>query len=182
MNEPKSTSIFHYELVGMIFIIILGSILHFTFDFLGQNPVVGVFSAVNESVWEHLKLAFWPAMLFMLLEYRPLRKSANNYFLAKMLGVCLMIILIPIIFYSYTAITGKSIFVIDISTFVIAVVIGQVLSFKLLIYKKLSQNYDRLSIVGLILLAAIFALFTFFPPHLLIFRDPLTQNYGIPTK
>jgi hypothetical protein len=181
MSEPKGRSIFHYELVGIIFIIILGSILHFTFDFLGQNPIVAVFSAVNESVWEHLKLAFWPTLLFMLLEYRPMKKSTNNFFLAKLLGVCLMIILIPVIFYSYTAVTGKSIFVIDISTFVIVVVIGQMLSFKLLTYKKLSQNYDRLSIVALILLATIFALFTFFPPHLLIFRDPLTQNYGIPT-
>ena len=47
-----------FELTGIVFIIILGSILHFTFEWSGSQVVVGVFSAVNESVWEHFKLGF----------------------------------------------------------------------------------------------------------------------------
>ncbi|MCW4022413.1 MAG: DUF6512 family protein [archaeon] len=33
------------------------------------NPFVGAFSAVNESVWEHLKLGFWPLILYTAIEY-----------------------------------------------------------------------------------------------------------------
>ena len=180
VNGSERKSILVYELIGMVFIIVLGSVLHFTFEWFGNQPIVGVFSAVNESVWEHLKLAFWPALLFMLVEYVLLKKTANNFAFAKTIGVYLMVIIIPVAFYSYTAITGKSIFVIDISTFVVAVIIGQLSSYKLLIYKKLSENLNRVFLIALVLLGLAFVLFTFYPPQLPIFRDPNTGKYGIP--
>jgi hypothetical protein len=169
-----------YEIVGTVLIVILGSVLHFTFEWSGGNPVVGTFSAVNESVWEHLKLVFWPALLFMLIEYVPLKKMTGNFALAKTAGICLAIILIPTIFYSYTAITGKSIFVVDISTFVVVVIIGQTIGYKLLTHKKLPENLNRMSLVLLVLLGTAFVLFSFYPPQLPIFRDPTTGKYGIP--
>jgi hypothetical protein len=139
-----------------------------------------VFSAVNESVWEHLKLAFWSALLFMLIEYSLLKKSTNNFALAKTVGIYLMVIIIPIVFYSYTAITGKSVIIIYISTFIVAVTIGQLSSYKLLAYRNLSENLKRISLIALTLLGLAFVLFTFYPPQLSIFRDPNTGEYGIP--
>jgi len=180
VSGVNNRSVLIYEIVGTVFIIILGSILHFTFEWSGGNLVVGAFSAVNESVWEHLKLVFWPALLFMLIEYIPLKRTANNFAFSKTIGVYLMVIIIPIVFYSYTAITGKSIFFIDISTFVVAVIIGQLLSYKLLTYRKLSENLNRVSLIALVLLGLAFVLFTFYPPQLPILRDPNTGKYGIP--
>lgn len=180
MSGVNGKSVFVYELIGMIFIIFLGSALHFTFDLSGHQPIVGVFSAVNESVWEHLKLAFWPALFYVIIEYRLLKKLTNNFFFSKTVGTCLMIIIIPIVFYAYTAVTGESIFIIDISTFVIAVIIGQLSSFKLLTYRKLPENFNRISLIALVLLALAFILITFYPPQLPIFRDPVTGRYGIP--
>ena len=58
MDSLQKWTILNYELVGMVFIILLGSMSHFTFELSGFNPIVGAFSAVNESVWEHLKLGF----------------------------------------------------------------------------------------------------------------------------
>jgi hypothetical protein len=166
-------------LIGMAFIIILGSVLHFTFEWSGSQPVVGVFSAVNESVWEHLKLAFWPSLLFMLIEYAPLKKMAHNFALAKTAGVYVMVATIPIVFYSYTAITGESLFIIDILTFVIAVIIGQLASYKLLTYKQLTQNLQKIALAALVILGLAFVLFTFYPPQLPIFQDPISGEYGI---
>jgi protein-S-isoprenylcysteine O-methyltransferase Ste14 len=100
--------------------------------------------------------------------------------LAKTVGVCIAIIIIPIIFYSYTAITGKSMFVIDITTFVVAVIIGQISSYKLLTHRKLSENLNRISLVLIVILGIAFVLFTFYPPQLPIFKDPITEKYGIP--
>jgi predicted ferric reductase len=139
-----------------------------------------VFSAVNESVWEHLKLAFWPALLFMLIECSLLKKSTNNFALAKTVGIYLMAIIIPIVFYSYTAITGKSVLIIDISTFIVAVTIGQLSSYKLLTYRKLSENLKRISLIALTLLGLALVLSTFYPPQLPIFRDPNTENMESP--
>ena len=181
VSQVNNRSVFVYELVGMVFIIVLGSMLHFTFELSGGNPVVGAFSAVNESVWEHLKLVFWPALLFMFIQYIPLKqKMTNNFALAKTAGIYLAIAIIPVIFYSYTAITGKSIFLLDISTFVVAVIVGQLLSYKVLTYRKLSEGYNRISLVLLALLGFAFVLFTFYPPLLIVFRDPVTGKYGIP--
>ncbi len=181
VSQVNSRSVFVYELVGMVFIIVLGSMLHFTFELSGGNPVVGAFSAVNESVWEHLKLVFWPALLFMFIGYILLRKKmTSNFALAKTAGIYLAIVIIPAVFYFYTAITGESIFLLDITTFIFAVIIGQLSSYKLLTYKKLSEGFNRLSLVLLVLLGIAFILFTFFPPQLVIFRDPVTGRYGIP--
>ncbi len=178
MSMP-SRNVFTYELLGMIFIIILGSMLHFTYEMSGHQPIVGVFSAVNESVWEHLKLGFWPALVYMVVEYRYLRKSSNNFLFAKTVGIYLIPIIITILFYSYTAILGESILAIDILTFVIAVIVGQLASYRLLTYRELSEKLYKISLVALIVLGVSFVLFTFYPPHLSIFRDPVTGEYGI---
>jgi len=46
------------------------------------------FSAVNESVWEHLKLSFWPALPHSLLEHRHLRGRTGRFLPAKAVGIC----------------------------------------------------------------------------------------------
>jgi hypothetical protein len=84
-----------WELAGALFIIILGSMLHFTFKWSGNNQLVAIFSADNESVWEHLKLVFWPTLLWGLIEFLSLRGKANNFVFAKTAEVYLMIALIP---------------------------------------------------------------------------------------
>ena len=172
-------SIFLYELAGMIFIIFFGSILHFTFEWSGNHVIVGIFSAVNESVWEHMKLGFWPAILYLIIEYLILFKKTNNFFLAKTAGIYTTILIIPLIFYSYTAFTGEDIFVIDILSFVLAVIIGQLISYKLLTFRKLSKNLQIISIISLAILGFAFIIFTFFPPKIPLFQDPISGKYGI---
>lgn len=181
MNPKNNKKALTYELTGIIFILLLGGALHFTFEWSGNNPVVGSFSAVNESVWEHLKLAFWPTILFALIELVPLRNIVNNFILAKTIGVYSMVAIIPAIFYSYTAITSKSIFAIDIASFVIAVIVGQLLSYKLLTIKKISEKINWVAFLFIIALAVAFVIFTFYPPQAVIFQDSLTGQYGIPT-
>ena len=171
--------ILFYELAGIAFIIVFGSILHFTFEWAGHQAIVGVFSAVNESVWEHLKLGFWPAIVFALIEFKYLKKSTNNFLFAKTIGIYLIPIIITVLFYSYTAILGESILVIDILTFIIAVIVGQLVSYRLLTWKTLPYNLDKVSLIALILLGLAFVLFTFYPPQLPMFQDPITGEYGI---
>ena len=168
-----------YEIIGTAFIIFLGSAMHFTFEMSGSQAIVGAFSAVNESVWEHLKLAFWPSLIWLLIEYFPLKQETKNFFTAKTIGTYLMVATIPIIFYSYTPFTGESIFAIDISSFIVAVIVGQILSYKLLTYKQLNQKLNKIAIAAMVLLGIAFIVFTFYPPQLEIFKDSATGKYGI---
>jgi hypothetical protein len=175
--------ILFFELAGIVFIIIFGSILHFTFEWSGNQAVVGVFSAVNESVWEHLKLGFWPAIVFALIEFKyldnDLKKAPSNFLFAKTIGIYLIPIIIMAIFYSYTAVIGESILFIDILSFVIAVIVGQLVSYRLLTGKTLPYNLDLVSLAALVLLGLAFAIFTFYPPQLPMFQDPITGEYGL---
>lgn len=145
----------------------------------GHTAIVAVFSAVNESVWEHLKLGFWPALLFAIVEYRYLKKSTNNFLFAKTVGIYLIPIIITILFYAYTSILGEDLFMMDILTFIIAVIVGQLSSFTLLVSKEMPKYLEKISLVALVILGIAFVLFTFYPPHLPIFRDPVTGSYGI---
>jgi hypothetical protein len=176
MNRKK---VLTYELSGAVFIIILGSLLHFTFELSGYQPIVGAFSAVNESVWEHLKLAFWPALFFSLIDFLPLRHDVNNFVFAKTAGVYLMVAIIPAIFYTYTTLTGESNLAVDVGSFVLAVVLGQLLGYKLLTIRQLPRWVKWVSLVFYVLLAVLFVVFTFYPPQVPIFFDPVSGGYGI---
>jgi hypothetical protein len=182
VDALQKKTILRYELFGMLFISLLGGMLHFTFEWSGYNPIVAVFSAVNESVWEHLKLGFWPALLYLIIEYRQIRKKTNNFFLAKTVVPYIIVAVIPAIFYSYTSVTGESIFVIDISSFIVAVIIGQFIGYKLLTRKPLPNNLEKIALAALLLLAVLFIVFTFYPPHLPPFQDPISEEYGIASQ
>lgn len=169
----KDRKVLALEIAGTLFIIFLGTALHFTFDFSGKNPIVGAFSAVNESVWEHLKLPFWPSLLWMLIEMYPIRKDVSNFFTSKAIGTIVMIVFIPAVFYSYTAFTEENLAV-DIATFMIAVVVGQIISYRLFKKGKPSKRTEMIAIIVIFLLALVFIVFTFYPPHFSIFQDPNT--------
>jgi hypothetical protein len=167
------------EIVGTLFIIFLGASIHFTFALSGNNPVVGAFSAVNESVWEHLKLPFWPSIFWLLIVMYPVRKVVTNFFSAKAIGIVLMLLIIPVVFYTYTAFM-EEILLVDIATFMIAAIIGQLVSYKLYKQTQGSKLIEVIAITIITLLAVIFVIFTFSPPHLPIFLDSNTCQYGIP--
>jgi hypothetical protein len=174
----KDRKVLALEIAGTLFIIFLGTALHFTFDFSGRNPLVGSFSAVNESVWEHLKLPFWPSLLWMLIEMYPLRKAVGNFFAAKAIGTIVMIVIIPAVFYAYTAFT-EEILAVDIAAFMVAVIVGQIINYKLFKKGKSSKRREIVALIVIALLAIVFVTFTFYPPHLSIFRDSNTGQYGI---
>jgi hypothetical protein len=166
-----------YELIGIIFIVILGSILHFTFGLSGNNRVVALFSAVNESVWEHLKIGFWPALLYAFIECRKL-KAMNNFIFAKAVGIYLIPISIVALFYSYTAFIEDNL-TMDILIFIMAVIIGQMTSYKILNTREMPNWSKKVSLTALIVLTAMFLIFTFYPPKIPLFVDPNSGKYGL---
>jgi hypothetical protein len=172
-------SVLKWELVGIAVISIVGSVLHFVFEWSGGWEPVGVIAAVNESVWEHFKIAFWPALFYAIFEYPFLRRSTSNFMVAKAIGIYVMPVAIAVIFYSYTAIVGEEILIVDILIFFVAVAFGQLASYKILTVRRWPRWTGRLGLVMVIALAVAFGVFTFYPPHLPIFRDAVTGGYGI---
>lgn len=168
-----------WELGGIAFIVVLGSLLHFAFEWSGGAIPVASIAAVNESVWEHLKLGFWPALVYAALEYSRFGKSANNFHFAKTIGIYLIPITIVVLFYAYTAILGHDLLIADIAIFVVAVVVGQLVSYRLLTASPLPARLNRFAPIALAVLGILFVLFTFYPPQVPLFRDPISGGYGI---
>jgi len=178
-ERKMNKKVLRWDLIGIAVISVLGSVLHFAFEWSGEWEPVGVIAAVNESVWEHFKIGFWPALFYSIFEYRFLRKSTNNFAIAKAAGIYVIPIAIAVLFYSYTAIIGKEIFIVDILIFVIAVGLGQLTSYRILTLKPLPNILHGFGIFLIVILAVAFGLFTFYPPRLPIFQDALTGGYGI---
>lgn len=174
MNKSK---IKNYQIVSCIFIAILGTLLHFTYEFFGENIFVAPFCAINESVWEHLKLLFFPMLLTTIFGYFYIGKNAPNFLCSKLFEIVLSMLFIIVFFYTYTGIMGKSIVFIDITSFFVAVILGEYLSYKLMIRDFRCNNL--MAIFVLIIILICFMVFTYFPPNIEIFKDPVTNQYGI---
>jgi len=167
-----------WELVGIVFIVIIGGALHFAFDLSGEWLPLALIAAVNESVWEHLKLGFWPALIYFLIEYRYIRKSSSNFIFAKAIGILLIPVAITILFYAYTAFV-EDMLAVDLAIFVVSVVVGQLTSYKILTVSPLPVWVNRLGMVLMIFLTIAFGTLTYYAPRLPIFRDPISGGYGI---
>ncbi|NIQ07744.1 MAG: hypothetical protein GWO20_19120 [Candidatus Korarchaeota archaeon] len=173
--------VLQWELQGMVFIIFLGSFLHFAFELSGGWWPIGIIAAVNESVFEHLKLGIWPAFFYTILESKQVRGDTTNFGVAKAASMYLIPLTIVVLFYSYTTILGHGLLAIDIAIFIIAVVVGQGVSYKLLTSFSLHEKWERVAWLAMLVLLLVTVLFTFFPPHLAIFQDSTTGDYGIPS-
>ena len=140
MNKKLKT----VQIVVIILAIVFGTLLHFTYEWSGENRIVGLFSATNESVWEHLKLVFYPMLILAIVEYFVVKKEANNYIEAKSLGIFLAKAFIIVFYYTYTGIIGKTFFIIDILTFIISIILGEWVSYKLMIRKSESTTLSKI--------------------------------------
>jgi len=168
-----------WQIIGAVFALIMGALLHFTYEWSGENPVVGIFSTVNESTWEHLKLLFVPVALFAALEYIGYGKQIPNFVPVKVLSILLGMITIIIAYYTYTHIVGQNYLWVDIGIFILGVLAAYWFSYSLLQTEFLaSECAVCLGWAGLLLLAFSFAFFTFCPPHVELFLDPVTGTYG----
>jgi hypothetical protein len=168
-----------WETSGIVFVFLLGALLHFVFEWSGESRIVGLFASVNESVWEHFKQGFWPMCLYAAIEYRFLRGRVNNFLTAKAVAVYIIPIITGLVFYGYTAIIGEEILIVDILIFLVAIIVGQLTSYKIITSVKLPKYTNVVSPILIILLAFILMLFTLYPPHLPIFLDT-NGFYGIP--
>ncbi len=157
-----------YQIFSVLFAFILGTLLHFTYKLSNNNMLVAAFSAINESVWEHLKLLFFPMLLTTIIGYFYIGKSTNNFLCSKLIGIITSILFIIIFFYTYTGIIGKSILFIDIASFFVGIILGEYLSYKLITKNFKCSNI--ISIIILTLLLVCFILFTYFTPNLEIFK------------
>ncbi len=159
-----------YIIIGIIFVLIAGTLAYFLYEWTRNNFVIGLFTPVNESVWEHMKLLFFPMLIYTIVAVFNLKKDEPCVISAFCFGILLGTILIPFFFYTYISILGRNIFALDVGTFVLSTIIAFYSVYKLTLSCKL-KAYTFL-LCGLVAVLFIcFLVFSYHPPELPIFAN-----------
>ena len=181
--EANKKKIMIWQIVGAFVIFGVGALWHFIFEWIGDPEWLGWFLPVNESVWEHVKLMYWPAILYFIVEGIFLWKKTNNFLFTKMVVLFFNPIVNIIIFYTYSGITGYESFIIDSIILFITTCVQQYISYKLLTREEVWSDKRALrialSIFGILFLGALLALWTYLPPHIPLYEHSGTGLYGI---
>ena len=170
-----------WELMGFGITALGGTILHFLYDWLGKALWAAPFSGVNESTWEHMKLLFWPMLVFGIIESIFFRER-EDFWCVKLRGMLAGLALIPILFYTYNGVIAKSPDFVNIAIFFISAAIAYAYETRLFNSGKVKCNSQGRAFLILLLIGALFVIFTFRTPEINIFKDPITNSYGILAK
>jgi len=167
-----------WQLMGFAVTSLGGTILHFLYEWLGEAIWIAPFSGVNESTWEHMKLLFWPMFVFAIVQSFFFRDRAD-FWCVKLRGILLGLLLIPVLFYTYNGIIGKSPDWLNIAIFFLSAAIVYIYETQQLQKRGTACKDPKLAIALLCAIAALFVAFTFATPKIGIFLDPLTGTYGV---
>ena len=171
-------SIGRWQLLGFLVTSLGGTLLHFLYEWLGEAIWIAPFSGVNESTWEHMKLLFLPMFIFAIVQSF-FFGDREDFWCVKLRGIFLGILLIPVIFYTYNGAIGKSPDWLNIAIFFISAAIAYVYETRRFNGNVAICKKPRLSFIILCGIAVLFIVFTFKTPELMIFKDPLTNSFGI---
>lgn len=168
-----------WEFGGFVFTALAGTLLHFVYDWSGESVWAAPFTAVDESIFQHIKLLYFPMLLFALVQYRFFKNGYKEFWCHKLKGFLLGTALIPALYYTYTGALGVQADWVNITIFFVAAAAAFGVETKAFQSKKrciLSPAFcfGLVLVMGFLLIAG-----TFFPPKLPFFQDPVTGKYGI---
>ena len=158
-----------YNIIRFLIISTMGVLLHFTYEWTDKNPAVGIFSAVNDSTWEHLKLIFFPMFALTMWEYIRNSGQPDGFIQARTIGIICGMLFTIVVFYTIYGVFGKPAEFVNIIIYFLSVI------FALWIEAKVYSSSLKLSpftcIAILLFIAGTFAVFTFKAPNVGIFYD-----------
>ena len=164
---------FKRSITGFFIISILGTLFHFMYDILNRGLIAGWFFPVNESTWEHLKLIFYPTVIYSIIDYFTLKEKPQNYIYATIQSIFYGMLTIVVLFYTYKGILGFNVDFLNILIFYISVIV--VLSKRNKIINQEKEYSDNIKIVlgalfGITIF--LFAVYSIHHPNLNIFTVP----------
>lgn len=163
------------------FLFIIGTCMHFIYDWSNHNFIIELISPVNKSVWEHMKLVILPLICWWIFYY--IRNShkfnidKNKWFTSGFSSLIVSIASMPFIFYFYTQAFGVELLIVDIIILLICLILGQLLALHL--YKHSDGINYKAGISIFLVIIVLFMTCTYYPAEIPIFKDGKTGEYGI---
>lgn len=166
-----------FMIISIIVISVIGTVSHFSYDISKQNKIVGLFGAVNESTWEHIKIALTATILWSVVDGYFYGVN-SNYFLAKLVSLITIIILMPVLYYGYKYLFKKDNFIVNILIFYIVIICSQYLFFYIINIDSVSYLLQYISCIGIFIVFGFYMVLTLMPIKNFLFKDPVTKKYG----
>ena len=167
-----------HSLLGWILTSLLGTALHFLYEWSGERLWAAPLSGVNESVWEHMKLLALPVLAWLAAQGR--QRISSNFWAVRAVSLLAGLGSIPVVYYTYTGALGFRLAAVDIALFYVAAALVFFLDHRLGEEGRFSAPWQqKLGRLALIILGLLFFLFTFHPPRFPLWQDPLTGGYGV---
>ena len=175
-------TVLRWEIAGWLVVFFVGSFFHFIFELSGFSTIVAPFGSVNESTWEHLKLFYWPGLAFAIAQHAYLRHRVNNFWVAKAVSAVMIPASVAFLFYAYIGVVipidGKGTFLGTIVITAIAVTLGQVAAYRILVDEPYGERARRIAIAILVLMGVAFVVFTWAPPRIFLFENFAFYRYS----
>lgn len=178
--DMKTKKFLFMELLGAVVVSAMAVIFHNLYELSDRNFYVGLISATNESVFEHVKIIFFPYLIWTVLEYLLLKpRDYQKFFATKLIVLCVISSLVVVFYYTYVGIIGYNIMAVDITSAFVYVIIGFVWSYNWIT----SQNTVGAWFWWAVVLALVFCIgivyFSIEQPKIPLFYDTESKIYGM---
>lgn len=157
----------------------LSALLHFVWDWSGRFLPAAIFAAVNESVWEHIKIMAWSYLAWSFAAQSIMKTNARRLLIGRTLGVLTVMIGVVCGFYIYSGILGSSVIWVDIASTAVWLLAGEIVCLRIINAPKKIDEVYPLALAVLVLVVVMLLCFTVSAPRLGLFRDPASGVYGI---
>ncbi len=162
-------------LFGVLLISGLGIFLHYAYELSDNNQFVALIAPVNESIWEHLKMAFYGMIIYALIEYIFIGKEQKNFIFAKAFASLLACFLLAVLYYGYTNFLDPELYL-DIIIFVIAILIAQLISYAIMKSKFHFYGLNYIGLIAIFLCTFVFSSYTYEAPNDEIFTKTCNHD------
>lgn len=156
----------------------VGFFMHIFYELSNYSRVVGLFTPINESLWEQLKRLFFPYLIFSIILYFFTKRNTKTIlfgnFIALLVGICLFINI------SYTIHGAFGINHTLINMGIQIICTGA--TYFLCMYFFSHHTFSIRNTYGFllfVLLFLVFTVFTFLPPRVPLFQDSHTKSFGL---
>lgn len=149
------------------------SLSHYLYDLSGKNLIAGLFNPVNESVWEHLKIMFFPFLSWWVVIYILKNRKYDIPLTTWIESAAVSLVVAPLsvilLYYSYTGAFGTESVFIDVLLAFICYFFALCIASHYLEYSVPNKRAAIVSVIVIVLIFAAFIVFTINPPELPIF-------------